>query len=153
MHKNARERTCGSTGEQVQGRLQEVFQRAVWRGRTTSTGKGDMQINEDNFVLPFAFESLTFARIYALFGVKKVWTLEIGFEHLFAGLLSWRSQECVIWLVLAIRIRMFCYYLMHTSWCIFLLSEFINSKLFINMNADSFADQLMNSKLFINMNL
>jgi hypothetical protein len=48
---------------------------------------------------------------------------------------------------------MFCYYLMHTSWCIFLLSEFINSKLFINMNADSFADQLMNSKLFINMNL
>jgi len=62
MHKNARERTFDRTGEQVKGRLQEVFQRAVWRGRTASTGRGDLQINKDKsvliVVLAFVFESV-----------------------------------------------------------------------------------------------
>ena len=92
MHKNARERTFDCTGEQVEGRLQEVFQREVWGGRTTSTGRGDLQINEDKFVL-------TFARFYAC--LKKIWTLETVVCLLGC---SQGGVSNAIWLVLAIRI-------------------------------------------------
>jgi hypothetical protein len=47
---DAREFARECSRKQAEGRVQEIFERALRRSRPTSTGSRDLQINEDNLV-------------------------------------------------------------------------------------------------------